>query len=192
MNVILPVWLIASQWVLLFALGALVIVMYRQLGFLLHLKDIGTEHDGLSLGDRAPAFDYILVKNGLSFRFEPLGSWSLLVFADPGCSSCQGTILALEKIAFAFTKPCSILVVTSADLQLIAVVDAFRTASVNIAQVSKQIPEEFYQTHATPFAYLIDPNGLIQAKGAVSDELAIQKILQKIGRSASNVVSPIS
>lgn len=192
MNITLPVWLVASQWVLLFALGILIVVMYRQLGFLLHLREVGTEHDGLPLGENAPAFDYILARNAQSSRFEPRGIWSLLVFADPGCSSCQGTIPALERLTSTFTRPLSILVVTSADPQLIAIVDAFRTVSVDIAQVSKQVADELYQTHATPFAYLIDPSGLIQEKGAVSDELALQKMLQKIDRSASGTVSTIS
>ena len=41
--IILPLWVAISQWVLLLALGFFVIVAYRQIGYMLHLKDIGSE-----------------------------------------------------------------------------------------------------------------------------------------------------
>jgi hypothetical protein len=80
-DITLPVWLVVSQWMLLFALGFLVIVMYRQLGFLLQLKDLGTEREGLPIGEKAPAFDYRLVNQNTdaSIHFEPKGGWSLLL-----------------------------------------------------------------------------------------------------------------
>lgn len=35
MNISLPLWMLVSQWMLLFALGFLVILMYRQIGYIL-------------------------------------------------------------------------------------------------------------------------------------------------------------
>src|SRR5947209_10368556 len=99
-DVSLPLWLVVSQWVLLFALGLLIVVMYRQVGFLQQLKDQGSEREGLSIGEKAPAFDYTPANQSraASARFEPQGNWSLLLFADPTCVSCQGTLLALERL----------------------------------------------------------------------------------------------
>ena len=57
-DITLPLWLVAGQWVLLFALGFLVLVMYRQIGLLEHLKDSGPEREGLPVGEKAPSFDY--------------------------------------------------------------------------------------------------------------------------------------
>jgi len=58
MNVTLPLWLVVSQWTLLFALAALLFLVYRQIGYLLDLKNLGTERGGLPMGEEAPAFDY--------------------------------------------------------------------------------------------------------------------------------------
>ncbi len=193
-DITLPLWLVVSQWTLLFALGFLVIVMYRQLGFLLRLKDAGTEREGLPIGEKAPAFDYTPVNGSTSLpaRFEPIGKWSLLVFVEPGCSSCRSTIPALEQLVPILERRMRMLVVTSAEPALIAAIDVFRTASVGINRVSKDVPNELYRTRSTPFAYLADPEGIIQAKGVATDESAIRKIMQKADRSIIRVESTAS
>lgn len=91
MSIELPLWIVVSQWMLLFALGLLVIVMYRQLGTLMKFQDQGDERYGLPIGTRAPAFEYTMADDAQArpMRFEPGGTWSLLLFADPGCASCE-------------------------------------------------------------------------------------------------------
>ncbi len=194
MNITLPLWLVISQWVLLLALGLLVIVMYRQLGYLLHLRDVGTEREGLPMGEKAPAFDYTPVNGDMHLpaRFDSIGQWSLLVFVEPGCVSCRSTIPALERLTPAFKQQIHMLVVTSAEPTLIAAVDEFRTASLDINQVSREVSYELYQTRSTPFAYLIDPSGVIRAKGVVTEESAIQKMVQKIDSSPISAKSSAS
>lgn len=188
-DITLPLWLVVSQWTLLLALGFLVIVMYRQLRFLLHLKDAGTEREGLPIGDKAPAFDYstMNVNASLSARFEPTGIWSLLVFAEPGCVSCQGTITALDRLAPAFNQRIRLLVITSADPAQVAAIYAFKTASIDINHVSKDVPYHLYRTYSTPFAYLINPSGVILTKGVVIDEPTIRQMIQKAGTSTIKV-----
>lgn len=190
-DVILPLWLVASQWVLLFALGLLVIILYRQLGFMMRLKDQGTERGGLAIGEQAPAFDYIpaILPAGSSTSFDPQGSWSLLVFAEPGCVSCKNTLAALERLTPQLEQRMRLLVVTSAEPSHIAAVEEFRSASVSIGQVSYEVSSKLYQTAITPFAYLIDPEGVIQNKGLPGDEAAIRKIVQKVNERAPKVAS---
>src|SRR5437763_14628486 len=57
-DITLPLWLIVSQWVLLFALGFLIIVMYSQVAFLQPLNDQGSDREGIPRGEKAPTFDY--------------------------------------------------------------------------------------------------------------------------------------
>lgn len=179
MNITLPVWLVVSQWVLLFALGFLVIVMYRQLGFLLHLKDFGTEREGPSLGEKVAAFDYISINQntGASVHFEPGGEWSLLLFADPGCMSCQDVLPIFERFLSKVEKPLRVLVLTSAEPALIATSEAFRTTFLSIGRVNREVSSKLYHTNITPFACLIDTTGVIRSKGVAADEATIRKIM---------------
>ena len=192
-DITLPLWLVVSQWTLLFALGFLIIVMYRQVAFLQRLKDGGSEREGLPVGEKAPAFDYMPVNSkSVSSRFDPKGTWSLLVFADPTCVSCQGALLALERMVPKLGQTMRVLVATNADPAQISAVDAFRTASVDISRVPGDVPSKLYQTTITPFGYVIDPEGKIRAKGVTTDEASIRKIVRKADRNPVNVELTVS
>jgi len=192
---VLPLWMAVSQWVLLFTLGFFVVVAYRQLGFMLHLKDIASERDGLAIGEKAPTFNYVPVHDSINTsetRFDPQGKWSLLLFADPGCVSCQTAITALERLAPTL-RETRILVATSAEPAVIAAVEEFRDASVPVRRVAREVPDRVYRTLSTPFAYIIDPEGIIRAKGVMGDEGALRKLLQKADqRKGIRVVSSLS
>ena len=189
-DITLPVWLVASQWTLLFALGILVILAYRQISFMLKLKNLGTDKDGLPIEEKAPSFDYIAVKQATTTlsRFEPEGRWSLLLFADPGCASCQSTLLALERLVPKLSSGIRILVITSVDPAQITGFSEFKRTFLDIGNVSKAVIEKLYRIHTTPFAYLIDSTGVIQAKGLATDETAIRKIARKADRRVVEVV----
>lgn len=192
-DITLPLWLVVSQWTLLFALGFLIIVMYRQVAFLQRLKDGGSEREGLPVGEKAPAFDYLHVnRRSASTRFDPKGTWSLLVFADPTCVSCQGALLALERMAPKLRQTMRVLVATSADPAQINAVDAFRTASVDVSHVSGDVASRLYRTTVTPFGYVIDPEGNIRARGVATDEASIRKIVRKADHHPVNVELTLS
>jgi hypothetical protein len=196
--IILPLWVAISQWILLFALGFFVFVAYRQLGYMLRLKDIGSERDGLAIGEEAPAFAHLPAHhNGdqhtpSEMRFDPHGQWSLLLFADPGCASCQTAVVALEHLAP--TLPgTNILVATTAEPTLIEAVEPFRDASIPISRVDREVSNKMYRTLTTPFAYVIDPIGIIRAKGIAGDERTLHKLVQKADqRQRVHVVSSVS
>lgn len=187
-DITLPTWLVASQWTLLFALGFLIIVMYRQVGYLQRLKDAGSEREGLPVGEKAPAFEYTRVNGqasaGTLARFEPQGSWSLLVFADPTCASCQDTLRALEKMAPKLEQGVRVMVAATAEPAQIALAEAFQTEAVAISRVRSDVPARLYRTRVTPFGYLIDPAGKVRARDIAGDEATLRKMLRKIDRGA--------
>ncbi|HET8851680.1 MAG TPA: hypothetical protein VFN02_04080 [Ktedonobacteraceae bacterium] len=181
-SITLPLWAVISQWMLLLALGFFVVVAYRQLGYMLRLKDIGSDRDGLPIGAHAPPFTYQLANHddsaGAEMPFETRGQWSLLLLADPGCGSCQTAVAGLERVAPTLHE-VQILVATTAEPALIALVEQFHNATVPIGKVAHVVPEEYYRTFATPFAYIIDADGVIKAKGIAGDEASLQRLLQK-------------
>jgi hypothetical protein len=190
----IPLWIVASQWVLLFALAWLVLIMYRQMALVLHLRDTNTEREGLAVGATAPSFEYLPFnqREGSPARFEVNGGWSLLLIADPGCSSCRQALLAAERLAPKLGPDLHILVVTTAGRSLIEAVDEFREATVEIAQVGDDVPTQMYRTTVTPFAFLIDPEGIIRGKGAATDEAALRKLVRVADRRELPVVPSAS
>src|SRR5260221_6726680 len=176
----LPLWVAVSQWVLLLVLGFFVVVAYRQLGYMLRLEDIGSEQDGLAIGETAPAFDYIAVNhNGRAgAHFDPPGQWSLLLFADPGCTSCRIAVSAVEHLAPTL-RGTRVLVATTAGPQVIVAVEEFRDASVPIGRIAGEGSIKAYRTLTTPFAFLIDPEGIVKAKGIMGDESTLRRLMAK-------------
>lgn len=192
-DITLPSWLVASQWVLLFALGFLVITMYRQIALLERLKDSGSEREGVPVGAKGPSFDYqpLNRETNTPARFAPAGGWSLLLFADPGCATCQHTLIALERLAPKLAS-LHILVATTAEPALFAAFDAFRLASVEVGRISADVSTRLYRTSVTPFGYVIDPEGVIRARGTVSDESSLRKLVRQGDRKSVNVEFTVS
>lgn len=187
----LPVWVIVSQWVLLAAFGFFLLLAYRQLGYMLRLKDIGSERDGLPIGANAPAFVHVAINGDSSKeqRFTPHGNWSLLLFADPGCVSCQSALQALERLAPSL-RSTRILVATASTPAVVNAVGTFADASVPVSYVERDVPQKAYRTLTTPFAYVIDPEGVVKTKGTAADERNLRKLSQKIDqRTALPILS---
>lgn len=184
------IWIVVGQWVLLFALGLLVVVAYRQLGYMLHLKDImsnaGSERDGLALETQAPSFSYIPVREGISGNlpqhFESGGREVLLLFADPGCVSCQNALITLEEVAPQVRHKLSLLVMTSSDPELVAAVKEFHSSTFEVGLVKKEVIFKSYKTYTTPFMYIIDAKGVIRAKGLAGSKNDINRVLRKAER----------
>lgn len=184
------IWIVVGQWILLFALGLLVVVAYRQLGYILHLNDqmsnAGSERDGLALGTQAPSFSYMPVKAGilenLHQHFESGGRRVLLLFADPGCVSCQNALSTLEEIAPQIRNKLSLIVMTSSDPELIAAVKAFHSSTFEVGLVKNDVIFKSYKTNTTPFMYVIDAKGVIQAKGLAGSKNDIKEVLRKADR----------
>lgn len=185
MNVTLPLWIVVSQWIVLFALGFLVVVMYRQMAYLLRLKDVGTARDGLEIGNAAPAFDYVgvNVNAGSNLRFNPRGGWKFIIFADPGCSSCEKAMLILENFKIDVKPGMQPIVVTTADTTEVDAIGAFRRSSLPIAQVKREVFSRLYKTNTTPFAYVVDPEGIVRGKGPASDQPSLRKIFRMVDQT---------
>lgn len=192
-DITFPVWLVVSQWVLLFGLGFLVITMYRQVALLESLKDSGSDREGLPVGAKAPSFDYMPLNRSVTVpvRFESEGKWSFLLFADPTCASCKNALLALERLVPKL-ESMQVLVATTAEPALIAAIDAFRNASVEIGRIPADVSTKLYGTTVTPFGHLIDPEGVIHAKGIATDESSIRRIVRQGDRKPVNVEFTLS
>lgn len=186
MNITYPLWLVVSQWVLLFALGGLVVTLYRQLGYYLHVTTSSPANQGLDIGEAVPAFQYLPAGDGAMTprRFEPRGDWSVLLFADPGCASCEQAVQALERAGAGGDQLSHTLIVTTAEPSRIRAIEAFQATPLPIARVQPHVADRLFRTTVTPFLFVIDPDGTVAAKGVATDHLAVRALLQKRDRGS--------
>jgi hypothetical protein len=180
----LPAPVVIAQWVLLSGLAVLVIVMYRQLAYLLKLSEAEAEGGGLAIGEPAPQFKFkrwrLTGAGSASERFEPNGVPAVLAFAEPYCKACVEMLVSLERATRdARAAGLRVLVLTDANRRELEAVDAFRTTSLDVALVDRTVTARLYRTSITPYLYGVSA-GRIDAKGSAASEAEVQSILAKV------------
>ncbi|HVC75392.1 MAG TPA: hypothetical protein VND96_02625 [Candidatus Micrarchaeaceae archaeon] len=176
---------------LLFALAALVVVVFRQMGYLLRLKGVGTARDGLAAGSRAPGFQFRASTGGYRLeRFEPGGNWTLLVFADPGCVSCESAIDKLEGLRTDAPTDLQVVIATSLEPSRIAPESRFLTTSIPILHVASDVATKLYQSNSVPLAILVDRAGIVRGKTIPTDANELATLL-RISTEEPNAVTKV-
>jgi hypothetical protein len=192
MTITLSIWIVAAQWVLLACLGLLVITLYRQFAYYTGLKHRGNEAWGLSLGNAAPTFSYrqLSANQEPAKQFQPHGTRTLLIFADPHCGSCERGLTALRQILMNEpSKVPELLIVTGSALPMIAASGIFAPFAERVALTDGDRVLDAYEVRQTPFGFLIDEGGIIRAKGVVDGRAGILDLL-KAKRGAGAITTP--
>jgi methylamine dehydrogenase accessory protein MauD len=140
--------------------------------------------DGLKLGARAPDFRL----PGVSGREVALSDFAgrrvLLVFTQDGCAPCHNVLPELDRL---HRDGLGVLVVNNGHPDA-----ARRWAAKAGVRVPILIQEKFelsrrYEVFATPFAFLIDEQGIIASKGIVNNRQHIEFVLAGAsGKGASH------
>jgi hypothetical protein len=99
---------------------------------------------------------------------------------------CERSLAALERSLGGSTAALNMLVVTTADAAAIDAVQAFK-ASPHVRRVTHEVAEKLYHTHTMPFAYLIDPQGIVVEKGAPIEGSSIQKFVAGVDTDVTNL-----
>jgi hypothetical protein len=178
--VAVPTPVLVAQWVLLGALTLLVVIMYRQLAYLMRLGRGASEDGGIELGRPAPAFTYH-VRRGTRRTFDPIGKPAIVLFAEPACPACERAVEELTAI-YSGSVPNDVraLIVTQARDGLLDTSDAFGRTHVELGQVDRDVAERLYETHLTPFFFGIDAHGRIVAKLSTDKRRDIEKIISAV------------
>ena len=162
----IPVYLEIAQWALLFALGLLVVVLYRQLGRLMGNAS-KTPELGPAVGTMATPFRYRTLPAGMTAQFQPGGGQrSLVAFVDPTCPACEQLVTNLSALAaggeLAGTR---ILLLISDPPSYLSISGAFRDTTLQIGRPLS--PEEVtgYRASGTPLLVAIDGGGMVRAAG---------------------------
>jgi len=137
---------------------------------------------GLKLGRNAPDFILPSVEGAEMALHDWTGRKLLLVFMQPGCQPCNDIVPELKRLWH------------DGDLQVLAITSGnLETSREWALQVGASFPvvvqEDYrvsrrYEVFATPFAFLIDEQGVIASKGLVTKAEHIGFVLSRQCRQA--------
>ncbi len=175
---------IIALWILVLFETTLLMLLLRSLGQLRQRGGFSTPvsqsfaAQGLSLGTQAPDFlatDY----EGKAINLaETDGKWRVLAFISPGCPACEITLNALRNL-WEEQRNVGVLVVGGADRKANQEYAAEHEARIPIWTASTKVVKELYLVQGVPFAYILDRNGIILAKGILNTQDHLQQLLEE-------------
>jgi hypothetical protein len=188
-----PVYLEVAQWALLFALGLLVVVLYRQLGRLMG-KAAKTPELGPALGTIAAPFRYQQLPNGTTRLFRPGGGQlSLVAFVDPTCPACEQLVTNLSALVddgeLAGTR---VLLLISDPPSYLGISVAFRATTLEVGRPLSAEEVAGYRAAATPLLVAVDGDGIVHAAGVAREVPEIRSFAAAAASTAGAVSEAIT
>lgn len=165
----IPLYLEIAQWALLFGLGTLVLLLYRQLGRLLSTAG-EPEPPGPAIGTKAAPIRYARVPGDSPGRLTPGdGQPALIAFVDPTCPSCEQLVTNLTELeAAGELGAMRILLLVSDPPGYLGISAAFQATSLEIGRPLAAAEVSGYHVTGTPLLVAIDGDGLVRAVGVTS------------------------
>lgn len=185
-------WLVSyiALWTVVLFQGVVIFLLLRQLGVIYLGTAQGVARDGLPLGRRAPDFalpDLDGRPTSLAgFRGLPL----LLIFGSATCAPCRTLIPDLNVFARERRDDLRVLFLCRGGVQ-----EARRFAGEVDVQVpvavhpDEQLPDQ-YKTRVTPFAFLVDGEGMIRAKGLANNREHLELLLRMAREHTDEAAGP--
>jgi hypothetical protein len=160
----IPLYLAVAQWTLLFAFGLLLLVVFRQLGRMLHKTDAAAPL-GPAVGSKAASLEYSRFADGTVQYLTPGdGQPTLLAFVEPTCPSCEELVLALGTAEHAGElSGLRVLLLTSSPKSYLKVSDAFRATRLECGRILARATTHAYGAASTPLLVAIDRDGVVTA-----------------------------
>jgi methylamine dehydrogenase accessory protein MauD len=146
--------------------------------------------DGLRPGTRAPDFDLEDLTGGHLALHQFRGREVFLVFTQPGCGPCDQIVPELP--AFQQEGGRKVLIVCNGNFEEVQAWAEHHSTSLSVLRQSNWDISKRYEIFATPFAFIIDEQGVIVAKGTINTKEHIgfllanaRKQVAKTGRKTS-------
>jgi hypothetical protein len=174
-----PLFLVLAQWVLLFALAVLMIVMFRQLGWLLSKTGKPAEL-GPPVGSRAARISYLAVPGGEPGQLTPGdGQPALIAFVDPTCPACEQLVTSLDAAqAAGDLAGFAVLLLVSDPPRYLQISPAFTGSSLQIGRPASRAEVTSYRATGTPLLVAVDNMGIVRAAGPASRPAEVQASVQ--------------
>lgn len=170
------IWLVSYivLWAAVFALGVLVLLLYRQLGIMYLGTAEGVSRDGIDRGTAAPDFA-LTDQHGTVHRLSGYkGRPVMLLFGSPHCSPCRILLPQLHDWARSHSDVAVLwLNAASPEESLKFVSDTGATLPI-VPFAPEENLMDSYRVRVTPFMFLLDEKGIVRAKGLANTKAGLE------------------
>lgn len=175
-------WIIshAALWVLVLLELACIIALARQVGLLsMRIGPTGarTMNVGPEIGSVAPAILTLDIDGREVTLGVSRGRRTLLAFVSPVCSTCVRLVQALCSLQRSEKNNLDIILMSSNDYDLTEVRAFAEENHVTFPYVVSSDLSHAYNVQNTPYAVLVDAEGIVRAKGLVNHLEHLESLL---------------
>jgi len=173
-------WLVSYVvlWGLVLFQGAVIFVLLRQLGLMYMGTAQGVSRDGLAAGERAPEFTLADPAGRpvslAGFAGRPL----LLIFGSTACAPCRGLIPDLNAVARERAAELQVLYLSRGEAEETQRFIEELDVRVPVAVHPDMALPDQYKARVTPFAFVIDAEGIVRAKGLSNNRDHLEALLR--------------
>ena len=178
-------WLVSylALWILVIILTIFVLGLVRQLGIMQarlgpENKNLLITREGLAVGSAAPDIRGSDVMQQREFKLANLmGRPSIVIFISPSCAPCQELLPHIPELQNTWGKKGTVVLCSHGPSEAsLHLARAHHLAIPVISDVEGTIAQA-YKVRATPFAYRLDPNGIVRRRGIVNNYAGLTELL---------------
>jgi methylamine dehydrogenase accessory protein MauD len=174
-------------WLAVLVLGFLLLGALRALGLLQwQLEQLQATtpsrvgRNGLPVGKKAPSFTLPSVNGKEIALADFAGREVLLVFTQSGCSPCKAIVPELNRLAERGTH--QVVVINNANIEQSQAWAREAGARFPVLAQEKYAISKRFEAYATPFAFLIDEQGIVRSKGIAGSKQHLNFVLSGAGK----------
>lgn len=168
-------------WALVLLQAVVLLVVLRSFGTLFLGTRDAISRDGLSIGTEAPDFTANTgAGDSISLR-DFRGRWVVLIFASPTCQICWELIPTLDPLRNRLADHVEFALLLRAERDVAAEYEHRVQGSIRVLSIGKQGTAEQYHVRVSPFVHILDPLGVVRAKGLVNDRDHMEHLLVDAG-----------
>ena len=174
-----------ALWAVVLFQGLAIFLLLRQLGVMYLGTAQGVSRDGLPVGRLAPEFTVEDLEGQSVSLADFRGLPFLLVFGSPSCAPCRNLIPDLSVFAHERREELRVLFLSRGEAEATRRFASELDGQVPMAVHPDETLPEKYEARVTPFAFLIDGEGTIRAKGLANNREHLEMLLDMGRREKS-------
>lgn len=168
-------------WVLVAVEAIILLAVLHTFGSFYLSTARGVSRDGLPIGMRAPDFESPAL-DGAIFRLSAArGQWVALVFAEPGCVTCYQLLPELGRLDAQLAGSAQIGFIFRGTVEDARAFPDLDAAPIPVIAVGRNGTFDRFRVRVSPFAQIVDPDGVVRAKGLANTRNAIEHLLAQAG-----------
>ncbi len=169
-----------ALWIIVITQGIALVLVFRSVGTVFLASREGIYRDGLQIGTKAPLFRAYEHGEERSLG-DYVGKWLVLVFAAPACQICLNLIPGLEILREDLGKEAEVLILLRAGDEVAADYRQITNTTMPVLAIGQRGVAEQWLVRVSPFAHILDPSGVIKAKGLVNTVENVTHLLYEAG-----------